>query len=395
MNFKDAYEPRPIDILKEGQVATGARTKFNFDTNIFGLPSEFSLGAEYNQEWYDSATFENLYEESPGQGSVRGVSLSDNSQLRSYYNLFGQWNLSLSQKLKLETGININGTSYELTDLYLEDEVDQTGGYDFGTVVSPRIAALYELTSEKNLYASISHGFSTPTVAETLTPEGLINLNLKPETGINYELGFKGDWFNKRLYSEVALYSIQIENLLVAERVAEDQYIGRNAGKTSHEGVEVLLRSDLQLAPRLSARAFANAAFNFFEFEKFIDDGVDHSGNRLPGVPERTINAGLDLISDTGFSLYSGFFHSGEIPLNDANEAYSAGYELVDLKLSYTHSFADQMELRLSVGVNNLLDEKYAASVLPNAVGFGGAAPRYFYPGNPRNYYGGIGLTYR
>lgn len=394
VNFKDAYEPRPFDILKEDQMAAGARTKFNFSTRIFGLFSEFSTGAEYNREWYDSSTFENRYEEFPGKGSVRGGNLSDNSQLRSYYNLFGQWNLSLSRKLKLETGININGTSYELTDLYLQDELDQSGSYDFGTVVSPRIAALYELTSQKNLYAGISHGFSTPTVAETLTPEGLINLELKPETGINYEIGFKGNWFSKRLYSEIALYSIQVENQLVAERVAEDRYIGRNAGKTSHNGVEVLLRSSLQLSPGLSAKAFVNAAFNFFEFEKFVDDGVDYSGNRLPGVPERTLSAGVDLISDTGLSLYAGFFHSGEIPLNDANAVFSPGYELVDLKLTYAHSFFRDLELNLTAGVNNLLDEEYAASILPNAAGFGGASPRYFYPGNPRNYFGGVGLGY-
>src|SRR5690606_37037475 len=156
-----------------------------------------------------------------------------------------------------------------------------------------------ELTPEKNLYASISHGFSTPTVAETLTPEGLINLDLKPETGINYEIGFKADWFSRRLYSEVSLYSIQVKDLLVAERVAEDMYIGRNAGRTDHNGIDIFLRSDLTLGHGLSARPYLNAAFNFFEFERFVDDGVDHSGNDSPGVPERTINAGVDLISDT------------------------------------------------------------------------------------------------
>jgi iron complex outermembrane receptor protein len=39
-------------------------------------------------------------------------------------------------------------------------------------------------------------------------------------------------------------------------------------------------------------------------------------------------------------------------------------------------------------------NEKYAASVLPNAVGFGGTAPRYYYPGNPRNYFGEVGVNY-
>ena len=395
VNFKDAYEPRPFDILKEDQMATGARTKFNFSTRTFGLSSKISFGAEYNREWYDSATFENLYEENPEEGSLRGEHLSDNSQLRSYYNVYGQWNLSLTEKLKLETGININGTSYELTDLFSEDETDQSGSYDFKTLVSPRIAALYELNPEKTLYVGVSHGFSTPTVAETLTPEGLINLDLKPETGINYELGFKADWFSKRLYSEIALYSIQVENLLVAERVAEDQYIGRNAGRTRHNGAEILIQANLEISRGLYLRPYVNAAFNFFEFGKFVDDGIDYSGNALPGVPERTINAGIDLVSDTGLTIYASFFHSGKIPLNDANDAFSASYELLDLKASYNHSFSKKFDLQFLARINNLLDEEYAASILPNAVGFGGAPARYFYPGNPRNYYGGLGLNFR
>jgi iron complex outermembrane receptor protein len=48
----------------------------------------------------------------------------------------------------------------------------------------------------------------------------------------------------------------------------------------------------------------------------------------------------------------------------------------------------------LNAGVNNALDEKYAASILPNALGFGAVAPRYYYPGNPLNFYGGFSVSY-
>jgi iron complex outermembrane receptor protein len=48
----------------------------------------------------------------------------------------------------------------------------------------------------------------------------------------------------------------------------------------------------------------------------------------------------------------------------------------------------------LNAGINNVLDTKYAANILPNAIGFGTAAPRYFYPGNPVNYYGGFSVAY-
>ena len=145
----------------------------------------------------------------------------------------------------------------------------------------------------KNLYGTLSHGFSTPTVAETLTPEGQINTSLLPETGINYELGFKGSWLNNKLYSEVAVYSIQIEDLLVAQRVAEDRYVGTNAGKTSHNGLEFLLNYSFNLN-EFRIRPYTNVALNFYEFKEFTNRDNDFSGNQLPGVPQSTVNVGID-----------------------------------------------------------------------------------------------------
>lgn len=393
-SFRDAYEPRPFDILNEGQFATGARTKFSFENPFFEADSNLSFGAEVYREWYDTATFENLHEEFEGQGSIPGNILSNNEQDRNYYNFFAQYNIEVLPKLQLEAGLNLNSTFYELNDLYAEDEVDQSGDYRFETILSPRLGAVYSLTSGKNLYASISHGFSTPTVAETLTPEGLINTSLKPETGINYEIGFKGNFFNNRLYAEVAAFSIQVENLLVAERVAEDQYIGRNAGKTDHNGLELLLNYNFKITNSLRARSFVNAAFNSFKFDEFIDDGEDFSGNNLPAVPEQTLNAGLDFLHSSGVSLRATWQHEGEMPLNDANSDFREAYNLLHLKSSWAPKIFTNWNTEIFAGLNNVLDEAYAASVIPNAVGFGGAAPRYFYPGMPRNWFAGIAIEY-
>ena len=67
---------------------------------------------------------------------------------------------------------------------------------------------------------------------------------------------------------------------------------------------------------------------------------------------------------------------------------------VLGIKTTYSFTILKVLKIELNAGVNNVLDEKYAASVLPNAVGFGGAQPRYFYPGNPINYYGGFSITY-
>ena len=394
MNFRNAYEPRPFDILKEEQVSAGARTKFNLETSLFQLPSKISFGAQFHREWYKSGTFENLYREFENRGSVLGESLSNNEQDRNYANFFGQVNSEISEKIKIETGFNLNTTRYSLTDLFVQDETDQSGDYRFKTIFSPRIGITYEVANRKNLYTSVSHGFSTPTVAETLTPEGQINTNLQPETGINYEIGFKGNWLENALYTEVALYSIQIDNLLVAQRVAEDRYVGINAGKTNHNGIELFTSYRFKLFSKILLKPYANAAFNFFEFEEFLNRDQDFSGNKLPGVPSSTINLGLDVKFENNLSFYSNLLAVGKIPLNDANSIFTDNYKVFNVKAAYDWKLFKDVKIRFSGGINNVLDEKYAASVLPNAVGFGGTAPRYYYPGNPRNYFGEVGVNY-
>ncbi|GAB2767352.1 TonB-dependent receptor [Actinomadura fibrosa] len=393
-NFRNGYEPRPFDILKEEQVAIGARTKFNLKNDIFGKDSELSFGAELFREWYDTSTFENLYEEYPDQGSVAGKILSNTSQDRNYYNLFAQFNIAVFSKLKLEAGLNFNSTFYSLEDLYAQDEVDQSGDYRYKSILSPRAGAVYTISKGKNIYASISHGFSTPTVAETLTPEGLINTGIKPETGMNYEIGFKGNFLKNRLHTEIAVFSIQVENLLVAERVAEDRYIGRNAGKTDHNGLEFLLNYNYSISPNFSGSAFINGAFNDFTFDEFVEEGTDFSGNKLPAVPANSFQAGVDLVFYQNLRFFATFQQEGEMQLNDENSGSTDSYSLVDLKLSWSPRIFQNWETTLLAGVNNLFDEHYAASIVPNAVGFGGSAPRYFYPGKPRNFYTGISLGY-
>lgn len=394
LNFRDAYEPRPFDILKEEQVATGVRTRFNYTHRFLEREASLSLGSEYYQEWYDTGTFENLYQEFPGQGSIAGNALSNNSQMRHYFNVFAQWKVEASDRLSLEAGLNLNSTSYGLTDLFYGDEIDQTGDYRFETILSPRLGAVYNLGTDNMLFASVSHGFSTPGVAETLTPDGLINTDLQPEVGINYEIGHKGTWLDNRFYTELALYSIQVDKLLVAERVAEDQYVGRNLGKTDHNGLELLMAYRLDVNGWLRISPFVNASFNKFKFDQYVDDGVDYSGNELPGVPKRTINAGVDIKTREGLGVFANFQHNGSIPLDDANSRYNQAYNLVHLKAQYTLDLFDGIELDLFAGVNNLFNKSYASSVLPNAVGFGNSQPRYYYPGEPRNYYLGVGLDY-
>ena len=393
-NFKDAYEPRPFDILEDRTSSVGIRSNVNYKDYLFSFPFEVSLGTELLTEQYDFTLYRNLYQSQPGQGSLQGDAFSAIKQNRKYSNYFLQLELWLSQKLHLESGLALNSTSYSLQNVFENNSSDQKMPFTFGNVWSPRVGLSYKVGNGKNVFASISNGFSVPSVAETLTPEGQINTDLKPEVGWNYELGFKGNWLKNKVYTEVTFYTTQIKNLLVARRTAEDQFVGINAGSSSHSGVEFLFNYKLLEKTQLQITPYLSGAVNNFKFKEFLDGDADYSGNQLTGVPETQFNIGVDVNTKNGLSLNTSFRTMGKIPLNDSNTKYSERYSLLDIKTTYVFMILKILKTELNAGINNTLDTKYTANILPNAVGFGTAAPRYFYPGNPVNYYGGFSVSY-
>ena len=389
-NYRDGYEPRPFDILDENSFAFGIRSNLKSSFDLFKIPAKSSIGVEYFDENYKSKIFENLYESNNGNGTLQGDALSSQEQDRKYLNLFAQINLQITERLKGEFGLSYNHSRYILDDGFNETGEDRSGAYTYPRQFLPHAALTYEALQNKYLYASVSRGFSLPSVAETLTPEGAINTDIKPETGISYEVGVKATWLDKKLYTELALYSIQVDNLLVAERVAEDQYVGVNAGKTNHDGIEFLVNYDQNLSANWALKPYASIAINNYKFDEFVNNDTDYSGNDLTGVPDNVLNFGLDVVNYKRFKFSTNYRHVGMIPLNDANALYSESYDLVNLRADYSFNIFSNLAGTVYSGVNNVFDANYAAQILPNATGFGGASPRFYYPGDPVNWYAGL-----
>ncbi len=389
VGFRYAYELRPFNILREGNTSLGGRTAFTFRDIDARFAPEISVGAEIYNEWYSWQTYVN-------DDRVIGAHLSDNEELRNYYNLFAKAMLRLTDKLDVTAALNFNETSYQYTD-YFADDVDLSGEYGFDGILSPRLALNYRLNSDLALFASASHGFSPPTLEETLTPEGQINPEIQPERGMNYEIGGRGTLLNDRLFFDLTVYSMRVRDLLVARRTAADVFIGVNAGKTIHNGLE--FSSNYQLVgeghPFLEqATIFTTLSYNQYEFEEFLDEGNDYSGNDLTGVPNAVFNAGADFLFNNGLYANINLLAVGAMPITDANSVYSDPYEVANLKLGFRTGLGKAFDLDIFAGINNVFDEKYAAMLGVNAGSFGNRAPRYYYPGLPRNYYSSIKLTY-
>ncbi len=391
LNYKDNYETRPFDILRQYTFATGARTQFSGNFKI-GILADWIVGAEYFNDNYKGKTITNLYQSNNGEGSLEGNQLTGTTQKRNFYNGFAQLRLLLSKKIEVQAGINGNKTHFTLATTF-PSENSSSEKYSYDAIWSPQVSLLFHPDLFKTIYISASRGYSLPSVSETLTASGTINATIKPESGYNYEIGGKLYFFNKTLYAEIAAYRMQIMDLLVAKRIDDDQYVGINAGETLHQGIELLVNHQWQIDKDFSVYSFFSGATGKYEFKDFVDSGNDFSGNKLTGVPANKANAGITIIISRWY-VSADFLYVDKIPLNDSNSVDADAYKTLNVKTGYRFEILKQLESHLAFGINNITNEHYASLILPNAVTPPNGHPRYYYPGLPINYYATIALHY-
>lgn len=377
-NTRNNYEVRPFNILNESSQSIGLRSILDYD---FSGGSAY-IGTELFRENYDWQTIEN-------NDGIAGELLSDNTETRAYANIFtgGRYNLG---DFMIVGGLNLNLTNYDYQDFFNPDSTNLSGDYSFQPILSPRLSVQYD-NSRSSYYINVSHGFSPPSLEETLTPDGQINPNIQPERGWNFEMGTRGSI--KNFDYDVALYSMQIKDLLVARRTAEDQFIGINAGQTTHNGIETDLKYSI-FKNDTRIELFSTYTLSDYTFKEFIDDAADYSGNQLTGIPKHHLNTGITYKYNGLYSRLD-YRYVSMMPMRDDNSIYSDAYNLVNFKMGYQwKSKQDKFEVEVFGGINNIFNEKYASMILVNAGSFGGRPPRYFYPGLPRHFYTGIVLKY-
>ena len=138
--------------------------------------------------------------------------------------------------------------------------------------------------------------------------------------------------------------------------------------------------------------AFGGGESYTFTVDETIDGEDDYSGNKLTGTAPHIFNAGIDYSNKTGIYAHLNYKFVDAMPMRDDNSIFSESFQVMNCKVGYQKTFLDKWNLNVFAGINNLWDEHYASMILINAGSFGGNAPRYYYPGLPRNYFGGVEL---
>ncbi|MDN3669261.1 TonB-dependent receptor [Echinicola jeungdonensis] len=387
LNATDFENPFNLDYKKETQYGYGGRTKFVWNDHWADFPVRVIAGGEYQ--------FSNTSAQNYGNrgGKADTIRFGDDLITTQGF-LFQQLEVDWTSQWRMTVGMSENFSKFDINrNIDASTGVPYAAKRKFDPVLVPRVALLGKLNDYSALHASISAGFSPPTIDEVRTNEGTINLDLEAERGTNYEIGYRSHFGQDRVNFNITTFYFQLDETITTYTNEQGVVLFRNAGATDQKGMEMELDYWLQhceMAWLQEVHLTHAYTGHFFKFKDYAQDGEDYSGNDLTGVAPHTLINQLDLKSRPG--LYFNFTHQfvDKIPLNDNNTVYQDAYHLLNLRMGWRKQWNAQWNLEVYSGIENLGNESYSLGNDLNA--FGG---RYFQPAPKRNYYGGLKVTYQ
>ncbi len=375
-SFWDHYEKRPFNHLDDEALSVTVRESLLFSSRKLDL----SVGAEWQHENYRWQIFE----------PVNEAETSNANEIRNQFNAFFGVESRLYEVLTLSLAGNLNATNYQSKGNNLSTNSPFHRIAEYPMIYSLKLGVVYRPHEQQSYYCSVGHGFSHPTMEESLASDGMLNVNLNPEQGVTTEIGTRLWLYNNRLTLNASIYAILLNNLLITRRPVEDVFYGENAGSAKLQGVE--LQAGLRLLPKLNISLAAEASENrFLQYEN--EDG-NFQGLHLPGIPQYRLQAEVDATLMPGLRFVFNQILVGKQYYNDANTLSGNAWMRTDLRLSYAFTWK-KLQFESAASLRNVFDERYASMILVNAPAFGTRPPRYYYPALPRNAVFSMKISYR
>jgi len=383
----------------------GGSARYVARGQLFNTRNEFSLGGDWFYQYGPIQEYENI------AGIKSDILLGLTDERIGNSGFYVQNSLSLvPEKLDFLLTGRYDNIVFDIRDQLLEVRSAKQRFEDF----TPKAALNYKLTPKIAAYASFGLGFDTPAGNEldnfraSSNPNTLINPDLQPQHSKNFEIGVKGGLspatpsFLKSATFGATFFASVVEDEIVPFDVFNEVFF-RNSAKTRRRGLE------LGLDARLASGFRARSAYTLSEFEydkytaatilevddegNFVLSTASFSGNTVPSVPRSHLSASVSYERNlaahavgfvrTSFTRVSGMF------VDDANSEKTESYHLVDPLVGVDVALGG-VDVLLSGGVNNLLDEQHVGFVNINAT-----SKNYYEAGEPRNYYGGLNVGRR
>ena len=204
----------------------------------------------------------------------------------SNYAAFASLEISPIQKLRVVASLRYDHFNYDFdNDLKPSafsgspDTVTQFSRF------SPKLGFTYNLNSGTGFYGNYSQGFVPPQVTEMFT--GVKVPNLDPSVFYNYEIGGWAELIKNKLSVDANAYKLIGTNEIVSVKLDDGSSENRNAGKTSHQGIEF----GLNATPVKDVTVRISGAYSEHKFVQFVEKGNNYNGYEMNGAPNWMHNA--------------------------------------------------------------------------------------------------------
>ncbi|QHI70799.1 TonB-dependent receptor [Tichowtungia aerotolerans] len=339
--------------------------KFTILTPAFGLENELIAGIDLKRETLDTQKY---------YDKARSALWTDTEIKRTTIGGYVADTLQLTDQLLLSGGLRMEKNKLKAQQktgapLFDEESSDWENAWQSALTWLP--------TDTVKVFAGIDRTYRYASFDEQISYSGYgtdgFNKNLKPETGMNYEIGVEY-LPASNIMLQATLFRTDME-----DEIAWDwsTYQNVNLEETTHSGLE--------LSAAYTHELFAlNTYYTWLQSE--FAAGAN-KGNEIPWVPQHQLDINLalfvtdDLTLHTHMSYLGSMFQSGDN--SNTGDNHQSEYALFDLLLQYELP-TDKIEATVFAGIDNIFATEYNY-----LVSWGG-----YYPAPERTYKAGLSLTF-
>tara|TARA_Y100000385_G_scaffold51105_1_gene47961 strand:+ start:964 stop:3117 length:2154 start_codon:yes stop_codon:yes gene_type:complete len=287
----------------------------------------------------------------------------------------------------------INDSQFDNLGLYLQDQwilnerLELVPGlrYDKAStlndpVLSPRIAARYTATDEWTLRANVSRGFLAPRVfdedlhitvanGERQVIENAGDLKEERSYTVAFGSDFTPDAMDRKLVASLQVYYTIIEDSFDIRDTNTTDSSGRNVFERYNTDGSTVIGAEWDLAWQLSRHWTMNAglAYSRARFDENVEvfAGNAISSDKYNKTPDCSGLVSLNYTNPDFIDFYAAMKWTGEMDMHRFTDAateegeinQSDDFYVLDIGVSKTFAFNNDIALTLHAGINNLLDE--------------------------------------
>jgi iron complex outermembrane receptor protein len=265
-----------------------------------------------------------------------------------------------------------------------ENPVIASGLSETWDAVTGKIALTHDLTETSMFYANVSTGYKTGGFGTQPPTLETAKSTYNEENVVNYEIGAKAEWLNRRLRTNIALFKMEHDDIQTQEFSESGSVIYTNAGKAETSGIEVEFQAAV-------TRYFTLlGSYSNYDAEYQTEELADQNFANMPdwtanlsGILETPLSSGALMRFRADYRGRSDIWHD---PENDPVWGIRPGVDIFNARISYVSADG---RWELALWGKNLTEEAEITNLNTQAF----MSQRSVGYGNPRTY--GLSLSLR